>query len=786
MPIITPIGRKAWNIRFIIWGIYTVLSIGAVSMVYPFLMMLSLAMSSRADFKENQLVPRYFYSEDALFRKFAATKYKMLETFNEKHKSKYPDFGHGGQYKVLSAAAVNWPRIVAVPFDLADPRIKARVDDYREWKAAFIPGHWVVTTVLYDTDRYESTLNPLLDEFVDFLVAKYGSLEGINEAYNEVNGSLSNITAVVENPTFKTYLPAEAPKFADWREFKKALAVKDLEYIDVADIEGDWGNFLASKFSNEEKLNEVLKSNYKSIFEVPLSFTVPPEGSTPEDKEFRALWVEFAKNDVPLRYMSVADADGRYRRFLQAKYSDVATLNEFHGLSARSFDDVTFPSEITFNKNLTNDVYAFIASDLVRPEDITIKGPRWYWTEFLKAKYGTLEAADAAHSITYGDWAEVQLPRRLPLNETAAEQDDWKAFVREACPISSLLANFDRKTLTSFLSAEYGEVEKLNAAWGTEYASFEKVRPPKEVEITAGMERDLRKMLETQAVALFDVVIPDDVPGKLYQDFLRTRYASIADYNSAIRLYPSWDSVAQPANENEWADYQSKRKGYTTQFVTGNFSAVASYMALHGRAFTNTIILCTAMILAALTVNPLCAYALSRFQLSYANSILLFLLATMAFPVAATQIPNFLMLKELRLLNTFWALILPSLASGYSIFLLKGFFDSLPQELFEAGLIDGASEVQMFYRLALPLTKPILAVIALGAFTVAYGQFMWAFVVCQNPDYWTIMVWLYDYQADAAVPLVMASLVLASLPTLFVFVIAQNVILRGIVVPQMK
>ena len=209
-------------------------------------------------------------------------------------------------------------------------------------------------------------------------------------------------------------------------------------------------------------------------------------------------------------------------------------------------------------------------------------------------------------------------------------------------------------------------------------------------------------------------------------------------------------------------------------------------MALHGRAFVNTAILCGAMVLAALTVNPLCAYALSRFQLSYANSILLFLLATMAFPVAVTQIPYFLMLKNIGMLNTFWALILPGLANGYSIFLLKGFFDSLPQELFEAGLIDGASEVQMFYRIALPLTTPILAVIALGAFTLAYGQFMWAFVVCQDPRYWTIMVWLYQFQQDYSVPLVMAGLVLASMPTLIVFIAAQKVILRGIVVPQMK
>ena len=66
------------------------------------------------------------------------------------------------------------------------------------------------------------------------------------------------------------------------------------------------------------------------------------------------------------------------------------------------------------------------------------------------------------------------------------------------------------------------------------------------------------------------------------------------------------------------------------------------------------------------------------------------------------------------LMNTFWALVLPGLANGYGIFLLKGFFDSLPPELYEAGLIDGASELRMFWQITLPLCKPIMAVMALG------------------------------------------------------------------------
>jgi len=144
---------------------------------------------------------------------------------------------------------------------------------------------------------------------------------------------------------------------------------------------------------------------------------------------------------------------------------------------------------------------------------------------------------------------------------------------------------------------------------------------------------------------------------------------------------------------------------------------------------------------------------------------------------------------EVSLLNTYAALIVPGLANGFSIFLLKGFFDSLPRELFEAGMIDGASEFTMFRTITIPLCKPILAVIALGAFTGAYSGFMWAFIVCQKQSMWTIMVWLYQFQMryTANEPwLVMASLVIVSIPTLLMFLFCQRIILRGIIIPQMK
>ena len=151
-----------------------------------------------------------------------------------------------------------------------------------------------------------------------------------------------------------------------------------------------------------------------------------------------------------------------------------------------------------------------------------------------------------------------------------------------------------------------------------------------------------------------------------------------------------------------------------------------------------------------------------------------------------TAIPNFLLLKELGMLNTFWALILPGIVNGYAIFLLKGFFDSLPRELYESAQIDGAGEWTMFWTLTITLSRPILAVIALQAFNAAYGAFVFAFIVCQDERMWTLMVWLYQLQQYSHQSVTFAALLVASIPTFVVFLFAQRVIIRGIVVPIEK
>ena len=278
-----------------------------------------------------------------------------------------------------------------------------------------------------------------------------------------------------------------------------------------------------------------------------------------------------------------------------------------------------------------------------------------------------------------------------------------------------------------------------------------------------------------------------------FKDSYRKRMLERGDY--VCRTVPVSSTLnSQPSTLND-----DLRKALAMQFVEhgrrdfllgalSNYRLVGQYLFLRGRAFTNTLLLVLLSVIASLVVNPLAAYALSRFKLRATEAVIMFLLATMAFPAAVTAIPGFLLIRDLGLLNTLAALVLPTVARGMSIFILKGFFDALPRELYEAAAIDGAGEWTVFTKITLPMTTPILAVNALNHFVAAYNSWEWAFLVCQKESQWTIAVWMYQMSQEMAGQpwCVMAGFVLVSIPTALVFLLCQKVILRGIVLPSMK
>ena len=364
---------------------------------------------------------------------------------------------------------------------------------------------------------------------------------------------------------------------------------------------------------------------------------------------------------------------------------------------------------------------------------------------------------------------------------------EWEAYVRGFLHPQFIKVDASQKEAwVAYLESKYGVVVNLNKLYATDYSAFDLVVMP-ENRMTASVQlSDFLQFISNPDLCELGA-LSLDTPELRWQTYLKNKYGSITATASAHeRHYESFSEVRMPQVEADLKYVEANASDLRVYFVGNNYRMVLEYIFFYGSGIENTLIYCLAAIALALLVNPLAAYALSRYKLPGQFKVLLFLIATMAFPGVVTMIPNFLLLRDLGLLNTFAALLLPTMANGYSIFLLKGFFDSLPQELFEAADIDGASEWQKFWMITMNLSKPILAVIALGAFNGAYANFMYAFILCQDKDMWTLTVWLYQLQQFSSQGVVFASLMIAAVPTLLIFILCQKVIIQGIVVPTEK
>lgn len=420
--------------------------------------------------------------------------------------------------------------------------------------------------------------------------------------------------------------------------------------------------------------------------------------------------------------------------------------------------------------------------------------------DWLLKKFGGLEGVNAALSLETARAAGLLPPMQnrivLPDLSTPFTRafDEYLLSVPENRRLIWDVGGFYRAV---FLPRQYGgRIEAYNAAFGTRYAAFRDVPFPATMPAVGGepWAQFIRRILNPVFVEL----TPEGNEawknsGLAKVDFLRSQ--AEPEHLRVVSLdiaYAAWATkrglpdARIPAKAMDWEDFQKAKGFWRWQFATQNFGTVIEQVLLQGNGVRNTFILVVLSIVSALTVNPMAAYALSRFRLPQSYQVLLFFLATIAFPAEVAMIPSFLQIKELGMINTFGALVIPGMVNGFSIFLLKGFFDSLPKELYEAADIDGASEWQIFWGITMNLSKPILAVIALGAFTSAYGAFMFALILAPDPSMWTLMVWIYQLQQEAGQGVVYASVLLTAVPTLLVYLCTQNMIMRGIIVPTDK
>ncbi|MCK9309127.1 MAG: ABC transporter permease subunit [Candidatus Cloacimonetes bacterium] len=389
---------------------------------------------------------------------------------------------------------------------------------------------------------------------------------------------------------------------------------------------------------------------------------------------------------------------------------------------------------------------------------------------------GDLAKLNAALGSSYQDWNQIILSETCPLVSDPL-RPWWLEYVQDNLNIHHIRINPSANyAFREMLANKYDSIALLNITWNTAYLGFSQVSIPERVPDSGAIVDDLTYFVH-------DVAAPEDLRilnlANDWRQFLNAKHTG-ATYPQNIETMPF------PILQIEYGTFLEHKTAIRREFLVRNYAMVLDQMLKDSLSLRNTLIYCFLSILLAVTINPLAAYALSRFKPRFAYQVIMLFMLTMAFPAMVIGIPNFLMLKRLNLLNTFWALVLPAAADGYFIFLLKSFFDSLPKELYESARIDGAGEFRMFWQFTLYLSKPILAVIALGAFNAAYRNFLFAFIVCQDQSMWTLMVHIYELMQRASLSVGYAALTIAAIPTLAVFVFFQNLIIKGIVIPMEK
>lgn len=192
--------------------------------------------------------------------------------------------------------------------------------------------------------------------------------------------------------------------------------------------------------------------------------------------------------------------------------------------------------------------------------------------------------------------------------------------------------------------------------------------------------------------------------------------------------------------------------------------------------FVNSLIIAVGHMLLVLVIVSLAAYGFTRLNFKFRSQLFGILLSTMMLPSVINLIPNFKIVDSLGWTNTFLAVIVPGAASVYNLFLVKQFMDGIPKELDESAFVDGANRFQIFWHIILPLSRPVLTVVALFSFTGAWNDFLWPSIVMTDVDKLPITPGLQLLQGQyMTYPGVgTAGAILALVPTFLLYLVAQK------------
>ena len=207
-----------------------------------------------------------------------------------------------------------------------------------------------------------------------------------------------------------------------------------------------------------------------------------------------------------------------------------------------------------------------------------------------------------------------------------------------------------------------------------------------------------------------------------------------------------------------------------------------------GRSLLNSTIIAVAITGLSLFINGAAGYAFAKIRFRGRNRTFYLLTLGLLIPTQVAMLPLFLMMKEMHLVNTYWGVIIPGLASIFGIFLVRQYALSIPDDLLDAARMDGASELRIFWSVVLPVIRPILATLSIWTFLAAWNDFLWPLVVLSDSRRYTLPVALAGLVGEHVqdTELMMAGAVVTVIPVLIVFLALQRYYIRGVTAGSVK
>jgi multiple sugar transport system permease protein len=219
----------------------------------------------------------------------------------------------------------------------------------------------------------------------------------------------------------------------------------------------------------------------------------------------------------------------------------------------------------------------------------------------------------------------------------------------------------------------------------------------------------------------------------------------------------------------------------------GNFWAVQSD-GRFTRWFVNSLVIATLVTLSNVFFDGLVGYVLAKFRFPGRGIVFVAILSTLMIPTEMLVIPWYLMASRFGWLDTYWGIMFPGMMTAFGTFLLRQFFETVPDDFLEAARIDGVGEFMIWWKIAMPLVTPALSALAIFTFLGNWTAFIWPLIVTTKAGLFTLPVGLSSFSVEQSVAweMIMAGAALATLPTLLVFLVLQRYIVRGIMLAGLK